>query len=109
MHGASLSDRGRWKGAAISEWQQHYQSIFHRCQQGLVPISSSGCHLLNEGMKGMFKVEIQACLDKGLHVVTGREIALEPWIQNPVSRGFHSFIFLTAIHGHVYTALAASF
>lgn len=64
MRRAGLSDRRRWKGAALSEWQEHYQSIFHRCQPGLVPVSSSGCHLLNEGMKGMFKAEIQACSDK---------------------------------------------
>lgn len=81
IHGASLSDRRRWKEAALSEWQEHYQSIFHRCQRGLVPVSSSGCHLLNEGMKGMFKVETQTCLDKGLHIVTGRKIAFQSWIK----------------------------
>ena len=84
MHRAGLSDRRWWKGAALSKWQEHYQSIFHRCQRGLVPVSSSGCHLLNEGMKGMFKVEIQACLDRGLCIVTGWKIAFEPQI--PKSR-----------------------
>lgn len=34
MHGAGLSDRRRWKEAALSEWQEHYQSIFHRCHWG---------------------------------------------------------------------------
>lgn len=109
MHRAGPSDRRRWKGAATGEWQEHYQSIFHRCQRGLVPVSSSGCHLLNEGMKGIFKVEMQACLDKGLYIVTGRGIAFELRRQNPVSRAFHSFIFLTAIHGHIYTALGVRF
>lgn len=89
MHLAGLSDKRRWKGAALSEWQEHYQSIFHRCQRGLVPVSSSGCHLLNEGMKGMFKVEIQACPDEGLYTVRGRKIAFEPQIQNQASGEFN--------------------
>lgn len=89
MHGAGRADRGRWKGAALSEWQEHYQSIFHRCQRGLVPVPSSGCHLLNEGMKGMFKVEIQACLDKGLYIVTGWKIAFEPSDTKSRAPGFH--------------------
>lgn len=78
MHGAGLSDRGRWKGLALSEWQEHYQSIFHRRQPGLVPISSSGCHLLNEGIKVMFKLAIQARLDKGLYIVEGGNARVEP-------------------------------
>lgn len=89
MHRAGPSDRTGVEGSGVKRAPEHYQSIFHRCQQGLVPVSSSGCHLLNEGMKGMFKAEIQACSDKGLHMVTRVQIAYETLLQGDSIRYMH--------------------
>lgn len=51
----------------------------------------------------MFKVEIQANLEKGLHIVTGRKIEFEPRIRNPGSIG------IAAISGLVCFALTQLF